>query len=147
MHNPNIIMNRVGATLLDMFIISVVYGVIVAISTGNYKAIFDRFDVSFGDYRFDLTLIFVLMFIYFVFVPLFWNGLTVGKKITRVRLVKTNGEPLDFITLFVRFLILIIPTLFLLGIPAIVTIYMMLFRKDNRGYHDLVARTKVRSPL
>ncbi|WP_416827050.1 RDD family protein [Ectobacillus polymachus] len=147
MNSPAIIMNRVGATLLDMFIISLVYGVIVAILTGNYKDIFARFGVSTGDYRFDLIIVCILMFLYFILLPLFWNGLTVGKKVTRLRIVKMNGERLDFVTLFVRLLVIIVPSVFLLGIPVIISAYMIMFREDARGYHDLIARTRVKSSL
>ncbi len=75
MHRPAVVMNRIGASIIDMFLISVLYGVIVAILTGNYSAIFNRFNVSLGDYRYDLTLVFILMAIYFIFSPLYLEWL------------------------------------------------------------------------
>ncbi|WP_028399473.1 RDD family protein [Ectobacillus panaciterrae] len=147
MHRPAVTMNRIGAAVMDMFLISLLYGAIVALATGNYSAIANRFNVSFGDYRYDFTLAFVLMSAYFVILPLLWNGCTVGKKFTRTRLVKQNGEKAGFGTLVLRFISVLIPNMVLLGIPAIVNVYMMLFRRDNRGYHDLAVGTKVVSTI
>ncbi|MEC2537078.1 RDD family protein, partial [Bacillus cereus] len=44
MHRPALVMNRIGASLIDMFLISVMYGAVVAIVTGNYSAMFKRFN-------------------------------------------------------------------------------------------------------
>lgn len=144
-HRPAVVMNRIGASIIDMFFISVMYGAIVAIITGNYGAIFNRFNISFGDYRYDITLVFILMAIYFIFVPFVWNGCTIGKKITRTKLISLTSETLTIQTLIVRFFVLLLPNILLLGIPAVCNVYMMLFREDNRGFHDLVAKTKVMS--
>ncbi|KFN03127.1 RDD family protein [Bacillus clarus] len=145
MHRPAVVMNRIGASIIDMFLISVMYGAVVAIITGNYSAIFNRFNISLGDYRYDLTLVFVLMAIYFVFVPFIWNGCTLGKKITRTKLISLTSEKLTMQTLIMRFFALLLPNILLLGIPLICNVYMMLFRKDNCGFHDLITKTKVMS--
>ncbi|MNG37009.1 RDD family protein [compost metagenome] len=65
----------------------------------------------------------------------------------RIQLLKESGEAAGAGTLFWRFCILVLSNVVLLGIPAIANIYIMLLRKDNRGYHDLAARTKVISNL
>ncbi|MFD3447936.1 RDD family protein [Microbacteriaceae bacterium 4G12] len=143
MHRPAIVMNRIGAFALDLFLISLLYGVIVAVSTKNYRAILNRFDVSTGDFRYDLLIAFILISLYFVIVPLLWNGYTVGKRLTRTRLVKANGGRVGIGTLIGRLFLILIPNMLLLGIPALVNIYLILFRQDNSGYHDLVAKTKV----
>ncbi|PFL23105.1 RDD family protein [Bacillus cereus] len=143
MHRPALVMNRIGAALIDMFLISVMYGAIVAVITGNYSAIFNRFNISFGDYRYDLTVAFMLMAIYFILLPFIWNGSTVGKKITRTKVISLTSEKLTLQTLIIRFFVLLLPNILLLGIPLICNVYMMLFRKDNCGFHDLIAKTKV----
>ena len=94
MHRPALVMNRIGASLIDMFLISVTYGAVVAIVTGNYSAIFNRFNISLGDYRYDLTLVFILMAINFILLPFLWNGSTIGKKVTRTRIVSLTSEKL-----------------------------------------------------
>ncbi|PDY24943.1 RDD family protein [Bacillus cereus] len=145
MHRPALVMNRIGASLIDMFLISVMYGAIVAVITGNYSAIFNRFNISFGDYRYDLTVAFMLMAIYFILLPFIWNGSTVGKKVTRTKVISLTSEKLTLQTLIIRFFVLSLPNILLLGIPLICNVYMMLFRKDNCGFHDLIAKTKVMS--
>ncbi|MHC2835092.1 RDD family protein [Bacillus sp. F9_6S_D1_P_5] len=143
MHRPALVMNRIGASLIDMFLISVMYGAVVAVMTGNYSAIFDRFNISFGDYRYDLAVVFILMAIYFILVPFIWNGVTLGKKVTRIKLISLKSEKLTIQTLTIRFFVLLLPNILLLGIPILCNVYMMLFRKDNCGFQDLITKTKV----
>ena len=143
MHRPALVMNRIGASLIDMFLISVMYGAVVAVMTGNYSAIFNRFNISFGDYRYDLAVVFILMAIYFILLPFIWNGVTLGKKVTRIKLISLKSEKLTLQTLTIRFFVLLLPNILLLGIPILCNVYMMLFRKDNCGFHDLITKTKV----
>lgn len=143
MHRPALVMNRIGASLIDMFLISVMYGAVVAVMTGNYSAIFNRFNISFGDYRYDLAVVFILMAIYFILLPFIWNGVTLGKKVTRIKLISLKSEKLTIQTLTIRFFVLLLPNILLLGIPILCNVYMMLFRKDNCGFQDLITKTKV----
>lgn len=126
-----------------MFLISVMYGAVVAVMTGNYSAIFNRFNISFGDYRYDLAVVFILMAIYFILLPFIWNGVTLGKKVTRIKLISLKSEKLTLQTLTIRFFVLLLPNILLLGIPILCNVYMMLFRKDNCGFQDLITKTKV----
>lgn len=146
-HQPTFVMNRVGALLIDMFIVSLAYGAAAAVISGKYTAVFDRFQVSLGDARYDMLFALVIMAAYFVLLPLVWGGRTVGSRLLRIQLLKESGEAVGAGTLLWRFCILVLSNVVLLGIPAIVNIYIMLLRKDNRGYHDLAARTKVVSNL
>ncbi|MCP8970861.1 RDD family protein [Ectobacillus ponti] len=143
LHHPLAVLNRTGAAVMDLFLISVAYGLIVGAVTGNYTAMLNRFNVSTGSSLYDILLVLGLMALYFIGLPLLWEGATVGKRLTRTRLVTVDGKPPGLGTLVLRFLVLVVPNVLLLGIPAIAAIYMMLFRRDNRGYHDLLARTKV----
>lgn len=143
MHRPLVVINRFGASMIDMFLISLSYGIIVAVITGEYSAILSRFGISFGNYIYDLALAFSLMALYFIILPLLWNGYTVGKKVTRVKLVSLTSETVTLKILVLRFFVLLIPNILLLGIPLLCNVYMMLFRKDNSGFHDLVAKTRV----
>lgn len=119
------------------------YGAVVAVMTGNYSAIFNRFNISFGDYRYDLAVVFILMAIYFILLPFIWNGVTLGKKVTRIKLISLKSEKLTLQTLTIRFFVLLLPNILLLGIPILCNVYMMLFRKDNCGFQDLITKTKV----
>ena len=145
MHRPALVMNRIGASLIDMFLISVMYGAVVAVMTGNYSAIFNRFNISFGDYRYDLVVVFILMAIYFILLPFIWNGVTLGKKVTRIKLISLQSEKLTLQTLTIRFFVLLLPNILLLGIPILCNVNKKVFRKDNCCFQDLNTKTKVRS--
>ncbi|AIY75459.1 RDD family protein [Bacillus cereus] len=116
MHRPALVMNRIGASLIDMFLISVMYGAVVAVMTGNYSAIFNRFNISFGDYRYDLVVVFILMAIYFILLPFIWNGVTLGKKVTRIKLISLQSEKLTLQTLTIRFFVLLLPNIIIFGL-------------------------------
>ncbi|MBO9130383.1 RDD family protein [Bacillus sp. 165] len=141
--NPASVMNRIGANIIEMFIISLLYGMITALVSGNYKALLARFESSTGDYHIDITIVIILMAVYFVIVPLLWNGFTAGKFLLRTRVTKSNGENAGIKELIIRFFVLLLPNVILLGIPAIVNVYVIATRKDKKGYHDLLANTVV----
>ncbi|MGQ0455101.1 RDD family protein [Bacillus sp. SS-TM] len=51
---------------------------------------FKRFNISLGDFRYDFAVVFILMAIYFIVLPFLWNGVTLGKKITRIKLLQNH---------------------------------------------------------
>lgn len=109
----------------------------------------------------------VICLSYFVFFQGFTNGQTLGKKITRLKVVTTDGKNLSYGKLFLRTILLydliynfsmiftwiIIPIkyypLVINGIFIVGTILtyiiscMIVVTKDNRGLHDMLAHTRV----
>ncbi|MBP3951671.1 RDD family protein [Bacillus suaedae] len=91
------------------------------------------------------TLIIAVFFsyIYEVFLPLFWNGYTVGKRIVGIRIAPLSGEKLTLGTMIIRgFLIQILYNI-TAGLLTIISIYFVSTRVDKRSIHDLVAQTYV----
>lgn len=104
---------------------------------------------------------------YFIILPLYNNGSTIGQKVTGIKVEASYNQKLTFKCLFMRnlilngllYLIVIILALYILptkvyfilsGITGfiqillvIISIFMVLYRKDKRGIHDLLAKTKV----
>lgn len=107
------------------------------------------------------------LILYFGVVPLVMNGQTLGKKIMKLRVVSNNEKKLNFWKYLIRIVILNNIWLSLINIGAVyvvsgvkfyyvtyvismlssliymLNLIMVMFRKDNRGLHDMVAGTKV----
>ena len=107
------------------------------------------------------------LILYFGVLPLVMNGQTLGKKIMKFRVVSNNEKKLNFWKYLIRIVILNNIWLSLINIGAVyvvsgvkfyyvtyvismlssliymLNLIMVMFRKDNRGLHDMVAGTKV----
>lgn len=126
--NPAGFWIRLGANLLDALLIGVPLSVISYLITGNLE----------GD-LFTNT----VSFLYFLIVPVFWQGYTVGKRIVGIRIAKVNGEKLGIGAMLLRTLVASIIYIITLGIGIIVSAFMVALRKDKRSIHDLIAGTYV----
>lgn len=114
----------------------------------------------------------IFAFFYYVIVPLIiWKGQTLGKHLCHFKIVKENGEDIDFKDLFLRqvigiFLIegslisasnlfhqilsiitninLVTPLMYI-GIPiSILSSVFVLFKKDHKAIHELIAKTNLK---
>lgn len=107
------------------------------------------------------------LILYFGVLPLVMNGQTLGKKIMKLRVVSNNEKKLNFWKYLIRIVILNNIWLSLINVGAVyvvsgvkfyyvtyvismlssliymLNLIMVMFRKDNRGLHDMVAGTKV----
>ncbi|WP_416150072.1 RDD family protein [Salipaludibacillus sp. HK11] len=87
-------------------------------------------------------------YFYAVFLPLFWNGYTIGKRIVGIRIANVSGEKLTMGTMVIRE-ILVRNLLYYIafGILTFVSIYLISTRNDKRSIHDLLSGTYVTSNL
>lgn len=109
----------------------------------------------------------VLIILYFIVFQFYNKGQTFGKKLMKLRVISSNDQELSLNQMVYRGLIInsilidimIIGSLLFLGrnyyyyasliiqllasIIIITALVMMLFRKDGRGLHDIIAGTKV----
>ena len=109
----------------------------------------------------------VIYIIYFVVVPYYYNGQTFGKKIMKMKIVSNQNKKLSMNNYLIRALIIdsilsniigVVTVLFLTksayiassNIVSNIFMYlyivifaMILFQKDGRGFHDIIAGTKV----
>ncbi|MGG5306728.1 VanZ/RDD domain-containing protein [Enterococcus pernyi] len=85
---------RLVAYLIDWFFLSIctsIIGVVAGLSIGSSE---------FTSYSWWL---FVQVFLYFMLLPVFTNGRTLGKKIVRIKLVEDGRERIRFRALFIRY--------------------------------------------
>lgn len=109
----------------------------------------------------------VFVFIYFVFIPYFMDGKTFGKYLMKIRVVNEDGSEASIHSLVIRNIILngllylVLSLLFIYLIPGmtyffmitilgiiqlvlvILSIFMVLYRKDGIGLHEKLSHTKV----
>ena len=113
-----------------------------------------------------LALILGVFLIYFVVLPYFWKGQTPGNRLLGIKLVNFESERVRMSQLFIRYgILLFIPVIAIdvlgyfidnepengiyalslfvvLGIHFSLTFLLAFFRKDRKGLHDRLARTK-----
>ncbi|MCI9233417.1 MAG: RDD family protein [Bacilli bacterium] len=109
----------------------------------------------------------LLILIYFVLLPYVWNGQTIGKKVMKVKITSYDGEKVTIVQYLIRNMIfnglgqMILILLFLYLLPSsmyfilssiltfvqlilvIISVSMVLYRRDKRGLHDILSSTKV----
>ncbi|MFH6683804.1 RDD family protein [Bacillus amyloliquefaciens] len=120
---------RLGALVLDYLITSVPLAIIFMLATGK--------DPN------DSTMISIILTLYSLLLPVYWNGYVIGKKICGIRIKKKDGTQVGFLTMILRVLVgaLIYGVTF--GIGVIVSAFMVGMREDKRSIHDFVAGTYV----
>ena len=80
---------------------------------------------------------------YFVVLPIFWNGQTLGKRFFRIRIIKTDGSDIDFKTIFLREMTRVLMFILTFGISAFADTMVLLFSNQRIGFYDYVAATQV----
>ena len=186
-------LKRFLAYLIDIIIVGIVMGIISAIFTTknatvlsnqflelNEQVINTKLDFSIYYSRVaDITLSLdrenfminiincVIIILYFVVLPLYKNGQTLGKKIFKIKIVREDKEDLTANELIIRNIVvngllntfLAFCLVFLLSgfeyftitsilgfiqfVLVVVSSCMIIFRKDKKGLHYIITKTKV----
>ncbi len=108
----------------------------------------------------------ICILMYFVVIQYYFDGQTLGKKIMKLK-VAANNKPLNILNYLLRslilnevlinmlsifFIIILSKNNFLLYskisyvityVIELIIVFMIIFTKDNRGLHDMIANTKV----
>lgn len=185
---------RLVAYLLDLLIVGLLLGLIISVKEKDQKVMQLRSDLNivnevyasremkFTEY-FDryttinqqidqeciIYMIFNMLFIlsYFVILPYFWNGQTLGKRLMKIKVTSSVEEKVSIVSYLIRnsiinglgYMFLMLLVLYLLPnkmyfifssilsfiqlILVITSVSMILYRKDKRGLHDILSTTKV----
>ena len=125
--NPAGFWIRFGASFFDGIIMGAPLAIISYLLLGES----DTWFTTIGSY------------LYFILLPVFWVGYTVGKRILGIRIVNIDETDVNFWIMIKRHLIAGIIYGFTLGIGVIVSAFMVGIREDKRAIHDFIAGTYV----
>ncbi|WP_454190147.1 RDD family protein [Paenibacillus sp. Marseille-Q7038] len=115
---------RLGAYILDSVIIGILMNTFIGL-IGN-------------------TATEVLLMLYFLLLPVFWNGFTVGKYLCGIQIRRVlDKSPPTVKNMLLRFFVGSLVYAVTLGIVQIVSGYFVITREDKRSIHDLIAGTEV----
>lgn len=94
---------------------------------------------------FRLGIVFIIFFIlYYVAVPYYYKGQTIGKKVFKLKIVSEDGGEVNIRKLFFREVIAKVFIDYLsLGVTVIASFITMLLREDKKSLSDIIAKTKV----
>ena len=186
---------RLGAYIIDVWIVFLVTSLIatfvdfnqdkVKVLNAEIDELTSRvlnneisFDTYFGEYAsiaqdidrnnaiYNVVNAFVII-VFFIVIPYFNDGMSIGKRILKIKVVRDDGELLslnnlvirNFITTSLAYMLIslsllyITPTMFYFWIIlflsfmqfllVILSAFMVIYRRDKRGLHDMLAHTSV----
>ena len=122
---------RVAASIIDGALISAVITVLAAVFFGeNYWGEDEELQLSDG-----LAQLLSVAY-YTIGVAVF--AATVGKRLLRMQVIRSDGSRVGYGRAFVRYLATILS-----GLILAIGVLMIAFRRDKRGLHDLICDTVV----
>lgn len=80
---------------------------------------------------------------YLIFLPMSWNGQTLGKRFFRIKVVQNDGTPIKFRNMFVRTIASLVVIVLSLGLSLVVEVFNISLSKKHNSIFDVIASTKV----
>ncbi len=186
---------RLGAYIIDVWIVFLVTSLIatfvdfnqdkVKVLNAEIDELTSRvlnneisFDTYFGEYAsiaqdidrnnaiYNVVNAFVIIG-FFIVIPYFNDGMSIGKRILKIKVVRDDGELLslnnlvirNFITTSLAYMLISLSLLYITPIMfyfwiilflsfmqfllVILSAFMVIYRRDKRGLHDMLAHTSV----
>lgn len=188
------VFKRVIAFFIDILVVSLLAGIISStfIDTKKYEEVtkemseiitkyseeeiaLEEFQARSRDLNYEMVassinitiVTLVITIVYYVIMPYFCHGITLGKYLMKIRMISNNDSELNIINYALRSLIINsvlsnISTIIMfytlskseymnietkvsgiLSLVMIASLISIMYRKDGRGLHDLIANTKV----
>ncbi|WP_253702031.1 RDD family protein [Bacillus sp. FJAT-27445] len=124
---------RLMADVLDFILISVPLTFFIFLLTGEYS------------YEWVMGWLWHVVYTgYLTLLPLIWSGYVVGKRVLKIKVKRLDDKPLTFKNMILREIVGKFAVAYItFGISSIVSIFMVLFRKDKRAVHDFIGGTYV----
>ncbi|WP_200416463.1 RDD family protein [Virgibacillus salexigens] len=126
-------LERLLARFLDFNILTVFISLLFFVLTGDFSI----------DWRSGITWD-IFYALYLVVTPVLWSGFIIGKRICKIRLIRTDGNSVQLSNTFFREVIgFHLIGILTLGLSLFISVFMVLFRKDKRAIHDMLGGTYV----
>ncbi|HEO65006.1 MAG TPA: RDD family protein [Spirochaetes bacterium] len=135
---------RIAAYVLDLLIQTVVILLVFFLLLGGTIYSMSQDDDLIGNTSkaFFLLMVFIIRWVYFVLFEVIMEGQSPGKKAMRIRVIRSNGEALDFETIVLRNLLRVVDSIPIPLIPVVGAFVAMMDSKSRR-LGDIVADTIV----
>lgn len=129
---------RVGAQFIDVLMIVIPVEIVFAVLDGaagvsqNYSTIANL----------------IILTIYFIATMTAWQGQTVGKRVTGIRVVREDGQPIDAKFVFIRQTLVMqilfgMLAIFLFYIPTLLNYLWPLWDDKHQALHDKIVKSRV----
>jgi uncharacterized RDD family membrane protein YckC len=143
---------RVGASIIDGLVIGIPATVILVALGASIFATGDDSDaglIAFIGAFLVAALVFVLIGIFYAPVMMAkTNGKTVGRMVAGIRVIRANGQPMDFGTAALREVVLkwlvfgVIANSVTFGLASLIDVLWPLWDEENRALHDFPVNTR-----
>ncbi len=140
MHSPAPLWKRLFSTLYDVIILGAVSLFYFAVATAFFEWVLQAHAEDFLPNAQGLGVQLGWLITLIGFYTFFWKrvGQTVAMKAWRLKVVRTNGEPLRWQDCLLR-----CASGFLLSLPAALSYWWILVDKERCALHDRLSKTRV----
>ncbi len=87
--------------------------------------------------------IIIVFILYFIALPTYWKGQTLGKRFFHIKIVTVNGDILLAKTIFIRELSRIFLFVLTFGLSSVTSLITLCITKKHICFHEVLSGTKV----
>jgi len=82
--------------------------------------------------------------LYLTVIPVLWGGYVIGKRICGIKVKRMDNQNVALPNMIMREIVgYYLISLITLGLSVVVSVFMIIFREDKRGIHDIIGGTYV----
>jgi uncharacterized RDD family membrane protein YckC len=136
----------------DLFDWAIVYAFALVFSFRSLLALIEAFThpstaniaTAWIDAFVSGSFVIIFIIVYFMVLPVNWNGQTIGRRFFKIHVVRRDGKPIDFQTIFVREVFgRLLVGIISLGASIVAEFFVLLASDRHQTFHDTLASTQV----